>query len=176
MTEIAELVVQAQGGDRQAFALLYDQFAPLIRSIGYDATGALPEAEDLCQEVFLQAYGKLGQLRDPERFAGWLVSIARRCGTDWQRRRGRQPRRGLEGLDPPDRQSDSLEEETALLLQALRRLPEKERLALHLVYLAEQPATSARALLGLSNAGFYKLLARAKRRLATSLHARRAVQ
>ena len=64
MADVHELVERAKAGDRQAFTGLYDQFAPLVRSVAYDTTGSLHEAEDLCQDVFLQAYRNLGQLRD----------------------------------------------------------------------------------------------------------------
>jgi RNA polymerase sigma-70 factor (ECF subfamily) len=55
------------------------------------------------------------------------------------------------------------------LLEAIRHLPDKERMALHLFYLVEQPAASAREIMGLSNSGFYKVLERAKHRVAAIL-------
>ena len=36
------------------------------------------EAQELCQEVFVQAFEKIHQLRVPECFAGWLRSITNR--------------------------------------------------------------------------------------------------
>jgi RNA polymerase sigma-70 factor (ECF subfamily) len=40
--------------------------------------GDYGEAQELCQDVFIQAMKKIGQLREPEAFAGWLRSIASR--------------------------------------------------------------------------------------------------
>ena len=175
MDDVRELVVRSKRGDRQAFANLYDQFAPLVRSVGYDATGCWQESEDLCQDVFLQAYRNLGQLRDASRFAGWLMSIARRSCSDWRRTRLQRPKTGMEGVDPAGDPPQPVNEDSQRLLDAIRQLPAKERTALHLFYLAEQPASVARQTMGLSNAGFYKLLDRARRRVAAILESREVV-
>ena len=71
--------------------------------------------------------------------------------------------------------AEPADEESQRLLDAIRQLPAKERTALHLFYLAEQPASAAREVLGLSNSGFYKLLDRAERRVASILAKRKAV-
>ena len=70
MADVPDLVKRSKTGDRQAFADLYDQFAPLVRAVAYDATGSLHECEDLCQKVFLRAYRNLGRVRDASRFPG----------------------------------------------------------------------------------------------------------
>jgi RNA polymerase sigma-70 factor, ECF subfamily len=173
MSDIRELVLQARKGDRDAFAGLYDRFAPLIRSVAYDATGCLQEVEDLCQEVFLHAYRNLTQLHDDERFPGWLMMIARRKCVSWGRTRKRHPVVALEAMDPPVADCDGNDDAIQEMLDAIRRLPDKERLALHQFYLAEQPAELARQTLGLSSSGFYKVLERAKRHLVSLLRNRR---
>lgn len=50
--------------------------------------------------------------------------------------------------------------------EALAELDEDERLAIHLYYLDRDPVAAARSALGLSRSAFYKLLARARERLA----------
>jgi DNA-directed RNA polymerase specialized sigma24 family protein len=60
-------------------------------------------------------------------------------------------------------------ERFAALESALERLPDDERLAIHLHYLDTDPVAAARRTLGLSRSGFYKLLARARARLADLL-------
>ncbi len=49
---------------------------------------------------------------------------------------------------------------------ALEKLPEDERLAIHLYYLETDPVKAAATALGISRSGFYKLLNRAKERLS----------
>lgn len=58
------------------------------------------------------------------------------------------------------------------LTSAIHSLPDDERLAIHLFYLEDDAANAAADALGLSRSGFYKLLARARQRLA---HAMREV-
>ena len=57
-------------------------------------------------------------------------------------------------------------ESLARLDRALDRLPEDERLAIHLYYLEPDPVAAARSALGLGRSAFYKLLAQARERLA----------
>ena len=46
------------------------------------------EAQELCQDVFLQAMRKIDQLDDPRCFGGWLRSIADRMAINRMMRRG----------------------------------------------------------------------------------------
>jgi len=162
------LVLGALQGDRSAFAELYDRRARMIRAICYDATGDLHSAADLTQEVFLRAYRKLGELHDPQRFAAWLVGMARRVCREW--RRGRfQDRRLLESLSDraaAETRDEQPDRQIAALREAVASLPEKERLALHAFYLQEMDAEQARMVLGLSRSGLYRLLSCARTRLA----------
>lgn len=48
-------------------------------------------AQDVAQEVFVRVYRNLDSLRDPERFAGWVFSIARNAAYDHGRARKRRP-------------------------------------------------------------------------------------
>jgi RNA polymerase sigma-70 factor (ECF subfamily) len=166
MGDTAELVERAQNGDNGAFAVLYDRHARLIRAICYDATAHLSSAEDLSQDVFLKAYQKLPQLRDGDRFLPWLCEIARRAGRDWQRRSRRNGPLASGVVDVAAPHEESC---LADLREAIRQLPDKERMALHLFYLDEQPVVVARQVLGLSQSGFYKLLDRARERVGLIL-------
>ncbi len=173
----ATLVLGVLSGDRAAFAELYDRRARLIRAMCYDATGDLDEAADLTQEVFLRAYRKLGQLNDPQKFAAWLVGIARQVCRDWVRRRLRERsriERFAGSVRTPEtyagvRQTEELDEQILMLRRAVAALPEKERLALHAFYLQEQDVDQARAVLGLSRSGLYRVLSCARRRLEHTL-------
>src|SRR5688572_15154177 len=75
---LADVVFAAQYGDRDAFGELFTRFERLVYSIALRRLGDHAEAQELCQEVFIQAMEKLGQLREPEAIAGWLTSITNR--------------------------------------------------------------------------------------------------
>ncbi len=163
------LVNGVLSGDREAFAELYNRHARLIRAVCYDATRELACAADLTQDVFLRAFRGLSELRDPARFAPWLLGIARQVCREWRRAQGRQRRAiGVLRLAPT---ATAVEEASPdadcihALREAITQLSEKERLALHAFYLVQLDAEQARGILELSRSGFYRVLTRARRRL-----------
>lgn len=79
------LVAAAVAGDRDAFGELYRGFSAAVH--GTLLARLRPaDAEDLVQEVFLEGWQKLDQLREPESFGAWICAIARRRATDLVRR------------------------------------------------------------------------------------------
>ncbi len=167
MDDDARLVERTLSGDNTAFAQLYDRYARVIRAVCFDVVGQAEEAQELAQDVFVRAFANLSRLRRADRFGAWLVAMARHICREWLRFRRRDRHRFMPFV--PEPAGDVLDEaaERALRLrQAIARLPERERLALHLFYLEEESAEVVRGVLGMSHAGFYKLVARARERVA----------
>ena len=77
-TELANLVRAAQQGDRTAFGQLFERFERHVMAIGLRRLGDFGDAQELCQDVFIQTMKKIGQLREPAAFPGWLRSVANR--------------------------------------------------------------------------------------------------
>jgi RNA polymerase sigma-70 factor (ECF subfamily) len=75
---VAELVRAAQSGDRDAFGLLFERYRPGIVALAMRRVRNADEAEELTQDVFIQAMQKIDQLRVPEAFGGWLRRIVHR--------------------------------------------------------------------------------------------------
>jgi len=73
----ADLVSAALAGDRDALARIYDGYADRIHTMCAHMLGDRDEAADVCGDVFLIAFQRLGQLRDPARLRPWLYAIAR---------------------------------------------------------------------------------------------------
>jgi RNA polymerase sigma-70 factor (ECF subfamily) len=74
--EVHDLVTAAMGGNRFAFQQLMTMYEEKIYRMVFFRTNSRPDAEDICQEVFIQAFKNIRRLKDPERFAGWLFRIA----------------------------------------------------------------------------------------------------
>jgi DNA-directed RNA polymerase specialized sigma24 family protein len=70
-----QLVTRAREGDQEAFGALVDRYRDMVYGFAYHLTRDFEAARDLAQEAFVQAYLKLGQLRDPDRFPAWLRRI-----------------------------------------------------------------------------------------------------
>lgn len=89
---VADLVVAAQAGDRDAFGQLVERYQDAIYHTALRKTGNAAEAQELVQDVFVQALRKIEQLRQPEAFGGWLRSIASRLAINAAiRRKAVQP-------------------------------------------------------------------------------------
>src|SRR6185295_4566277 len=77
-TEELALVRRAQSGDRTAFEDLIRAHARLVWASVYGWVRDPAWTEDLVQDTFLKAWEALRELKQPEAFRGWLLTIARR--------------------------------------------------------------------------------------------------
>jgi RNA polymerase sigma-70 factor (ECF subfamily) len=75
---VADLVRAAQDGDRDAFGELFNRYRDTIVALAMRRVRNADEAEELAQDVFIQAMQKIDQLRVPEAFGGWLRQIVSR--------------------------------------------------------------------------------------------------
>ena len=75
---LATVVLAAQDGDRYAFDELFGRYQRAIYLTVLQRLGNEAEAQELVQEVFIQALRKIQQLENPACFGGWLRSIAQR--------------------------------------------------------------------------------------------------
>jgi RNA polymerase sigma-70 factor (ECF subfamily) len=85
---IQELVSRAQNGNKEAFALIYQEYVQPIYRYMYARAGNHSEvAEDLTQEVFLKALDKIGQYHySGKPFVSWLFKIAHNLVIDHYRK------------------------------------------------------------------------------------------
>jgi len=73
-------------GNKDSFNCLVDRYRPMAMALSLSRISNVPEAEDITQEGFIQAYQHLPTLKDPGRFAGWLTRIIREKCVDHYRR------------------------------------------------------------------------------------------
>jgi RNA polymerase sigma-70 factor (ECF subfamily) len=133
-TLVTTLVRKAQSGDREAFGELFERFQGHVFAIALRRLGEFNEAQELCQDVFVQAMLKMDQLREPECFAGWLRSITHRMAINRMVRRTPELPTDQEVLDSAciDKDIDPLDhviasENEDLLHEGLERLRELDR-------------------------------------------------
>ena len=72
----ALIVSLATRGDKEAFAELVRRRQAWIRSLMRRCSGDRNVADDLSQQVFMQAWRKIRQLKDVNKFPGWLKRLA----------------------------------------------------------------------------------------------------
>ena len=140
----ATLVHAARDGDRAAFGVLYDRYKRMVHGILL-AHVPYGDAEDLLQDVFVQAMRQLAHLREPAAFGGWLAAIARRRATDHHRRckdtiEANERNCGFSPQNAADRS------EAERVFEVIQHLPEtyRETLILRLVEGMTGPEIAAR--------------------------------
>ena len=108
-------------GDQDAFARLYADYVRLVHAI---LLGRIPrrDVDDLVQDVFLTAFRRIRELRDPAAFGGWIAPIARNRATDYMRKKREQVE-----LPADLAGGDRVETETFAVLEIVRSLPEAYR-------------------------------------------------
>ena len=142
----AALVAQAlRGGSAGARAeeALYRKYRGAVSRIaGSFSELDCDEAEDVVQEGFVRAFRALPSLKDPERFAAWLFTIARNRARSYLTSRGTHQKAAEDATreqqlagDTAPAASDQLEHEAALravrdVIEALKEGPEKETVRL----------------------------------------------
>jgi RNA polymerase sigma-70 factor (ECF subfamily) len=83
MERVAALVVLAQGGDADAFGLLYERYVDLVYRYVYLRVGASHLAEDLTSETFTRALRRIDTFSwQGKDIAAWFITIARNLITD----------------------------------------------------------------------------------------------
>lgn len=177
--ETGALVRRAKEGDEAAFAALYNlrvsEVYRYVRSLLNDHA----TAEDVTAQTFLQAWQHLPQLKDVERFDGWLFRIAHNQAISETRRR---PTSALdtiaEPVDPsPLAAPEALLERklsAAAVRRALRQLPDSQREVLVLRFYGELSHAQVAAQIGTSEPNARVLQFRALKQLRSLIEAQGA--
>lgn len=85
--QIVALVARAVDRDQAAFAQLYDCYLDRVYRYMYYRTANRPDAEDLTEQVFLQAWAAIERFRwQGKPFLAWLYTVAHNVVVDWRRR------------------------------------------------------------------------------------------
>ena len=170
-----DLVRRIQESDAAAEAELVARFSEGLSFLLRRWTRDLTIAEDLFQETFRLALEKIrkGEVRDPERLAGFLRSLAKNLSIEHYRRGSRREVReeeleaAAELTAPETGQLGHLlrQEKAALIRQVLEELgSERDRQVLFRFYIAEEDKEQIRSDLGLTGPEFNLVLFRARRR------------
>lgn len=78
----ADLVRQVAGGDHSAFETLVRRHLAAAHAAAFDILQDADDAEDVCQDAFITALRRIQQLKEPDRFRPWLISIVRNRALD----------------------------------------------------------------------------------------------
>jgi RNA polymerase sigma-70 factor, ECF subfamily len=145
----AQLVGQTLRGEQAAFGELVRRHQTRALAAAQHLVGDREAAQDLTQEAFVEAYRGLWNLRQRDRFAGWLYGILRnRC----RRFLARRPPQTLswEADVVPEPAANDPEPQSSELLPLLSRLPQESREVLAARYRHDMSYAEIAEMLGIS--------------------------
>lgn len=138
---LVALVSRAVARDQVAFAELYDLYVDRVYRYMYYRTANRSDAEDLTEQVFLQAWAAIDRFKwRGKPFLAWLYAVAHNVLVDWRRRAV-----PTDSLDAPDARID-VENPSAtqaiarwidadLLANAIKRLTPEQQQVITLKFL-----------------------------------------
>jgi len=181
----AQLMLRVKRGDPAAFTALVDQYKQPVLNFVARTLRDPTEAEDLAQNVFVQAWKSRARYRATAKFSTWLFTIARNLCLNELRRRARHPAEPLDAPhpehdgeplhQPPDAQTvsppDALlhDELERKIEEALAALPENQRTAILLCRQEELSYEEIAEVLGCSLSATKSLIFRGRETLKEQL-------
>ena len=185
MTDI-EIIDLVLAGDRDKYRLLVEKHQQTVFRTCMGYLHNRDDADDLTQEVFIQAYQSLARFRKDSAFSTWLYRIAINASLNRTRRQSGFIIRRFEGLfgredqDIPDFAGDSgdnpeelmiKEEHRRWIAKALESLPENQRTAIVLSKYDELPQKEIAEIMNTTEGAVEALIQRAKANLRVKLSA-----
>ncbi|MGC3961366.1 MAG: sigma-70 family RNA polymerase sigma factor [Verrucomicrobiota bacterium] len=181
----AALMLRVKQGDASAFATLVEKYKQPVMNLAWRTLRDETEAEDLAQNVFVQAWKSAGRYQATAKFSTWLFTIARNLCLNEIRRRTRHPAESLDQTREDDGEQPLFQVEDKrraaapdeLLRGELERkvdeamgaLPENQRLALALCKQEELSYEEMAEVLGCSLSATKSLIHRARETLKARL-------
>jgi RNA polymerase sigma-70 factor (ECF subfamily) len=166
----AELVGAVARGDSHAVAVIWDRYAPLVRSVVRASLGPDSSAEDLVQDVFVAFLKSAETMRDASAVRGFLIGVAvRLVALELRRRKIRRwvslsPSGALPDTPVAPRDSEGREALEALY-RLLGRMPNRRRLAFVLRVVQGCEILEVAAALGVSDSTAKREVIRAQEQL-----------
>lgn len=139
MKDDVALVASALSGDPEMFGPIVERYGDAVFAVALSRLRSFHDAEDIAQEVFMEAFEHLDRLSDPSRLGAWLRSITiHHCIDHIRLRKGNI---GLEEIieqidTDPDPQTEIEQKELRdQVMDAIGQLSDKQRETATLFYI-----------------------------------------
>lgn len=164
------LVVECKQGSKKACYELYRLYAKAMLNVAFRIVGNIAEAEDVLQEAFLDAFGKVKDFRQDTTFGLWLKQIVVNRSINLLRKRKLElielEGEELENIAEEDVEDDEEIQYKALVVKdAIKELPEGYRLVISLYLLEGYDHEEIGQILNISENTSRTQFLRAKRKL-----------
>ena len=169
------LAARAADGDVAAFEVLVYRHGPLMRVYAGKVLGSDADADDVVQDVFVQAWNQLDRLNDVDAVRPWLMRMVGNRAIERIRRR--RDHANVDDWDAPTAANQSPERivevrmQIGALAQVVGALPEAQRQCWVLREVGGVPYADIAEQLGLPVSTVRGLLARARRTIIQDMEA-----
>lgn len=138
---VAEIYAIRDNQDSQAFASLFNHFAPRVKAF-LMKSGSSPEFSEECVQEVMATLWRKAHMFDPTKasVSTWIFTIARNRKIDMIRKQRRPEPEELPWgpeQEPPAEETMSLAQETEQLAAAIADLPEKQRSLIERAYFGD---------------------------------------
>ncbi|MCE2895835.1 MAG: sigma-70 family RNA polymerase sigma factor [Flammeovirgaceae bacterium] len=177
MMDDKALVSQVLNGDRMAFKQLIRQHERLVAHMIGRLIDGEEDRQELCQDVFLRVYDKLGEFTFQSKLSTWIATIAYRLSINHLRKKR------IEVSDIPDEESftthfisqenpeEKLEDDemNTLVLKLIGQLPTQYKVVLTLYHVDNMTYQEIEAVTGMPEGTVKNYLFRARHLLKESV-------
>jgi len=169
-----ELVMQ---GETAAFATLVNRHKDLVFTIAMNITRNREDAEEVAQDVFLNAFRKLNSFRKESSFQTWLYRIAYNESISKVRKRKiitMELDEEIMEIIPDENLVEDIvgldeNQQKKVVAKILDKLPETDRVLVTLFYLENQPVTEISQVTGLGESNVKVRLHRVRKKIYQEL-------
>ncbi|MBK7432860.1 MAG: RNA polymerase sigma factor [Chitinophagaceae bacterium] len=174
-----ELIIQLQQGNPSAFRQLVDECESLVYNTALGIVQNPQDADDITQEVFIQAYQSVSSFKGESKLSTWLYRITVNRALDHEKKARRRKKFGFlhfftghseagnpeqAVLEHPGVLLENKERASELML-ALKKIPDNQRVAFTLHKMEGQSYRDIAEIMGLSLQAVESLMARARTNL-----------
>lgn len=165
MKDNSELIREVLGGDKSSFAELVRRYERAVWTTAWNVLRDHHAAQDATQNAFVEAFRKLGSLRQPALFGVWVLRIAHREALRVARHGSTEVSLDAVGDLAGGDLRNPLPDEFGEILAAVGGLPDHERLVVTMHYFDSRPVAEVAQLTGRPVGTVTKQLSRAIERL-----------
>lgn len=157
----------------QEFPEIVARYKSRFYAMAWRFTGNAQDAEDLCQEIFLQVFRNLASFRGQSQLSTWLYRVALNRCLSYRRNAGRRPpvapdATALSFMTDPGPTPEELalrQDRQASVQQVLQCLGPRYQQVIELIYFQQCTQTEAAAILGIAPRTVETRLRRARQKL-----------
>ena len=139
---------------------IVETYSDMLLRIAINRVRSMTEAEDIVQAVYLRLMTRQPRFKSPEHERAWLIRTAINLCLDYHKSASRRTSVPLN-----DDIAAAQPEENAEVLEAVWRLPERDRYIVYLYYYEELPVKEIAALLDEQTGTITSRLSRARKKL-----------